>query len=246
MLNIEGLTKAYTPGVEVLKGINLKVATREFVAIIGPSGAGKSTLLRSINMLVPPTKGKVYFEGCLVNSLKGNGLRKLRSNIGMIFQNYNLIGRSNVIENVMHGRLGHVSFVKSAFGLYSQSELEDAYSLLRSVGLEDYVHRKASELSGGQMQRVGICRAMMQNPKLLLADEPIASLDPASAELVMEQIKELTTKHSLTNIISLHQVDIAKKYATRIVGLRQGKIVFDGPPEKLTDKLVEAIYGKIA
>ena len=245
MLNIEGLSKAYTPGVEVLKGINLKIAPREFVAVIGPSGAGKSTLLRTINMLVPPTEGKVYFEGCLVNSLKGVGLRKLRSNIGMIFQNYNLIGRSNVLENVMHGRLGHVGFMKSALGLYSQAELKDAHSLLKSVGLEDYVYRRAGELSGGQMQRVGICRAMMQNPKLLLADEPIASLDPASAELVMDQIKELTTKHNLTNIISLHQVDVAKKYATRIVGLKQGKIVYDGSPEKLTAQIISSIYGNL-
>jgi phosphonate transport system ATP-binding protein len=243
ILEIKGLVKHYThPDTEVLHGINLTVKPGEFVVVIGPSGSGKTTLIRCINRLIDATAGEIFFEGKPISGLKGAKLRGLRTQIGMIFQDYNLIYRSNVMQNVLHGRLGQMGFFRSAFGLYSRRDLLAAYELLETVGLGEYMHHKALTLSGGQMQRVGICRAMMQNPKLLLADEPISSLDPASAKIVLDHIKVLTLKRGLTSLINLHQVEFAKAYAGRIIGLRLGEIVFDGPPEKLTDDIVEYIY----
>jgi phosphonate transport system ATP-binding protein len=243
LLEIKGLTKTYTrPGEEVLHGVDLTVRAGEFVAVIGPSGSGKTTLMRCINRLITPNAGEIFFEGKPTIGLKGAKLRKLRTQIGMIFQDYNLIYRSNVMQNVLHGRLGQMGFFRSALGLYTREELQAAHALLVSVGLAEFMHVKAQNLSGGQMQRVGVCRAMMQNPKLLLADEPISSLDPASAKIVLDQIKALTESRGLTGIISLHQVAFAKAYAGRIVGLRLGEIVFDGKPEELTDDMAEFIY----
>jgi len=245
MLEICNLVKKYTnPDTEVLRGINMTINPGEFVVIIGSSGSGKTTLIRCINRLITATAGEIYFEGNPINGFKGAKLRKLRTQIGMIFQDYNLIYRSNVMQNVLHGRLGQMSFFRSAFGLYSQADLKAAYGLLVAVGLEEFVHKKAQTLSGGQMQRVGICRAMMQNPKLLLADEPISSLDPASAHVVLDHIKNLTKARGLTSIINLHQVDFAKAYASRIIGLKLGEVVFDGSPDELTDDIVEHIYAR--
>ncbi|MCL2188222.1 MAG: phosphonate ABC transporter ATP-binding protein [Defluviitaleaceae bacterium] len=243
LLEIKNLVKNYTrPDTEVLQGVNLTVQAGEFVVIIGPSGSGKTTLIRCINRLISPTAGEIYFEGEPTGAYRGARLRKLRTQIGMIFQDYNLIYRSNVMQNVLHGRLGHMNFLRSALGLYTQEDLQAAQDLLVAVGLEDFMHNKAGTLSGGQMQRVGICRAMMQSPKLLLADEPISSLDPASARIILDQIKMLTTARGLTGIINLHQVDFAKAYASRIIGLRLGKIVFDGKPGDLTEEMVDHIY----
>ncbi|MCL2287458.1 MAG: phosphonate ABC transporter ATP-binding protein [Firmicutes bacterium] len=247
MLEICNLKKKYSPSSsEVLSGINLKISPGEFVVIIGSSGSGKTTLIRCINRLITATEGEIYFEGKPINGLKGAKLRKLRTQIGMIFQDYNLIDRSNVMQNVLHGRLGQMSFFRSMFGLYSQAELEEAYNLLTAVGLEKFMHKKAKSLSGGQMQRVGICRAMMQNPKLLLADEPISSLDPTSAGIVLDHIKSLTQARGLTSIINLHQVEFAKAYASRIIGLKHGNVVYDGSPGNLTDDMVELIYSKVS
>jgi phosphonate transport system ATP-binding protein len=246
LLEICGLKKNFThPDTEVLHGVNLTVEKGEFVVVIGPSGSGKTTLVRCINRLINATAGEIFFEGKPINALKGAKLRRLRTQIGMIFQDYNLIYRSNVMQNVLHGRLGQMSFFRSALGLYSQKDLKAAHELLVTVGLEEFKHTKALTLSGGQMQRVGICRAMMQNPKLLLADEPISSLDPASARIVLDQIKTLTEARGLTAVINLHQVDFAKAYAGRIVGLRLGEIVFDGKPDELTDEITEYIYGGV-
>ena len=242
MLEIRNLVKSYESDTEVLHGINLTINKGEFVAVIGLSGSGKTTLLRCINRLIKATSGEIYFEGKPINGLRGQKLRHLRSQIGMIFQDYNLIHRSNVMQNVLHGRLGQMSFFRSALGLYSQADLLAAYDLLVAVGLEAFMHKKVQALSGGQMQRVGICRAMMQNPKLLLADEPISSLDPENARIVLDQIKTLTKSRELTSIINLHQVEFAKAYASRIIGLRLGEIVFDGSPEELTDGMVRHIY----
>ena len=242
MLEIRNLVKNYESDTEVLHGINLTVKKGEFVAIIGLSGSGKTTLMRCINRLINATSGEIFFEGKPINGLRGAKLRHLRSQIGMIFQDYNLIYRSNVMQNVLHGRLGQMSFFRSAFGIYSQAELEEAHDLLVAVGLEAFMHKKVQVLSGGQMQRVGICRAMMQNPKLLLADEPISSLDPENARIVLDQIKTLTESRGLTSIINLHQVDFAKAYASRIIGLRLGEIVYDGSPRDLTDDMVRHIY----
>jgi len=245
MLEIRDLVKTYTnPDTPVLHGINLTVLPGEFVVIIGSSGSGKTTLVRCINRLITATRGEIFFEGKPINGLKGTKLRKLRTKIGMIFQDYNLIGRSNVMQNVLHGRLGQISFFRSVFGLYSRADLQAAHELITTVGLEEHMYKKAQSLSGGQMQRVGICRAMMQNPKLLLADEPISSLDPTSAQIVLDQIKALTKARGLTSIINLHQVDFAKAYASRIIGIRAGYVVFDGTPEELTDDIVENIYAK--
>jgi len=245
MLEIRSLVKNYTnPDTEVLRGIDLNVNAGEFVVIIGSSGSGKTTLIRCINRLITPDSGEIYFEGKPTNGLKGAALRKLRTKIGMIFQDYNLINRSNVMQNVLHGRLGQMGLLKSGLGLYSKADLVAAHELLVAVGLEENMYKKAQALSGGQMQRVGICRAMMQDPKLLLADEPISSLDPASAHVVLSLMKTLTKARGLTSIINLHQVDFAKAYADRIIGLKLGKIVFDGYPEELTDEIAENIYGE--
>ncbi|MCL2203593.1 MAG: phosphonate ABC transporter ATP-binding protein [Defluviitaleaceae bacterium] len=245
MLEICALVKNFThPDTEVLHKINLTVRAGEFVVVIGPSGSGKTTLIRCINRLTDPTAGEIFFEGQPTSQLRGAKLRALRTQIGMIFQDYNLIYRSNVMQNVLHGRLGQMGFFRSALGLYSRQDLREARELLVAVGLEEFTHNKAQSLSGGQMQRVGICRAMMQNPKLLLADEPISSLDPASAKVVLDQIKALTQARGLTSIINLHQVDFAKAYASRIVGLRLGEIVFDGVPEDLTQEMTDYIYAR--
>lgn len=166
----------------------------------------------------------------------------LRSEIGMVFQNYNLIGRVNVVKNVLYGRLGHMPLWKSLLGKYSREERKAAFALLEKVGLKDQAYKRADALSGGQMQRVGICRALIQEPKLLLADEPIASLDPKSAEIVMEQMHDITSERGLTCIVNLHQVDFARRYASRIVGIRDGQVVFDGAPDELTEEMTAFIY----
>jgi len=245
MLQISNLRKTYTPtSSEVLSGINLTINPGEFVVIIGSSGSGKTTLIRCINRLISPSEGEIYFLGKPTSRLKGAKLRQLRTQIGMIFQDYNLIGRSNVMQNVLHGRLGQMNVFRSALGLYSQEDLREAHELLTAVGLQEFMHKKAGTLSGGQMQRVGICRAMMQQPKLLLADEPISSLDPTSAHTVLGHIKTLTEARGLTSIVNLHQVDFARQYASRIVGLKHGQVVYDGKPGDLTEDLASEIYDK--
>ena len=245
VLKISSLKKQYSKK-EVLKGIDIEIKEGEFVVVIGPSGAGKSTFIRCINRMVDPTHGAVEFSGVDIARLKGKALREARSNIGMIFQHYNLIGRTNVIKNVLHGRLGHNSFFKTLAGKYSDKEKREAFNLLQKVGLGEHMYKKANALSGGQMQRVGICRAMMQDPKLLLADEPIASLDPKSAKIIMDQIHDLVTERQIACIMNLHQVQVAKDYATRIIGIKEGRVVYDGIPANLTEEIVANIYeGKV-
>lgn len=242
LLELAGVSKSYDGKTFALKDIHLTVEEGEFIVVIGPSGAGKSTLIRSINQLVRPTKGQVIFNGIDLAAVKGRALRKARGDIGMIFQHYNLIGRTNVIKNVLHGRLSRMSFYRSLLGLYPAEVRQKALALLETVGLKDQIYQRGADLSGGQMQRVGICRALMQDPQLVLADEPIASLDPKSADIVMAQLKEITSQQAITCIVNLHQVDYAKKYATRILGVKAGEIVFDGPPEELTAEMIAAIY----
>jgi len=242
ILQVKDLKKSYVKDKLVLKGLDFEIEEGEFVVVIGPSGAGKSTFIRCINKMVDLTSGELVFDNQKISGLKGKRLRHMRAKIGMIFQHYNLIGRTNVIKNVLHGRLGQISFVKSAFGLYSGQEKQDAYQLLKTVGLSEHIYKKAKDLSGGQMQRVGICRAMMQNPRLLLADEPIASLDPKSAQLVMDLIRDMVQERNLTCIMNLHQVDFAKKYASRIIGIKDGLVVYDGSPQDLSDETINFIY----
>lgn len=243
ILVLDALKMVYNQKSVGLDDISLNIMEGEFVVVIGPSGAGKSTLLRCINRLITPTAGRVTFlDKYEVASAKNAELREIRSHIGMIFQNYNLISRSSVLENVLHGRLGHINPIKGLFSMYSQEDKEAAIKLLEDIGLGDEIYKRADELSGGQKQRVGICRALSQEPKLMLADEPIASLDPKSATDVMEALYRNCHEKGITCIANLHQVDIAKKYATRIVGVRKGKIVFDGPPTELTDEIITHLY----
>ena len=244
LLSIRGLRKSYGD-FEALKGIDIDFNPGEFVVLIGSSGAGKSTFIRCINRMVDPSEGTLEFNGVATERLRGAALRRQRSQIGMIFQHYNLIGRVNVIKNVMHGLLGKVPAWKSLLGLYPEQEKRRAVELLEEVGLSGQIYKRADALSGGQMQRVGICRAIMQNPKLLLADEPIASLDPKSSDVVMDTLKRFTNQRGLTCIVNLHQVDYARKYADRIVGMKAGQIVFDGTPEELTDDIVKEIYAGV-
>nr|WP_218970492.1 phosphonate ABC transporter ATP-binding protein [Metabacillus halosaccharovorans] len=242
ILSIKNLVKVYGKDTRALNGISLDFYPGEFIVVIGPSGAGKSTFIRCINRLVNPSEGEVIFDGQHLEKLNGRKLRKERSKIGMIFQHYNLVGRTNVIKNVLHGQLSNIPLYKSLLGLYRHEDKQEAVELLKKVGLQDQIYKRADELSGGQMQRVGICRAILQRPKLLLADEPIASLDPLSANIVMQQLHTISNEKKLTCIVNLHQVDYAKKYATRIIGIKKGTVVFDGAPSQLTDEMIQNIY----
>ncbi len=242
ILKLEHVSKSYDGSGKVLRDVSLHFQEGEFVVIIGPSGAGKSTLIRCINQLIRPTEGTVLFNGCDLTKLKGRALRRQQAEIGMVFQNYNLIGRTSVLKNVLFGRLGQMSALDSLFGRYSQEDIRQAMALLKKVGLEDQMFKRADTLSGGQQQRVGIARAILQRPRLLLADEPIASLDPNSAEVVMDTLQQLSRDLGIACIVNLHQVDFARRYASRIIGLQTGQIVFDGTPEALTDEITARIY----
>ena len=242
ILSIKNLKKTYDGKNFVLSGISFDVDQREIIAVVGPSGAGKSTLIRCINRLIDSSGGEVIFSGIHVEKATRAELQKIRSRIGMIFQHHNLVARTNVKKNVLHGRLGETPFIKSLFGLYKKEDKQEAEALLTKVGLSEQMNQRASTLSGGQMQRVGICRALMQHPKLLLADEPIASLDLKSATIIMNHIQEAVEERGLACIINLHQVDFAKKYATRIIGLKNGVVVFDGHPKNLSEDIIADIY----
>jgi phosphonate transport system ATP-binding protein len=244
LLVIENLRKTYPNRVEALKGVSLRVSEGEFVSLIGSSGSGKSTLLRCINHLVAPSSGKVIFQGQHTEHARGLQIRRIRRSIGLIFQHYNLIDRLTVIQNVLHGRLGYMSSFRGVFDMYNRQDRWEAYQLLKRVGLSEYLHQRADQLSGGQKQRVGICRALAQKPHLMLADEPIASLDPVSSETVMQHLFNICQADQIAAIVSLHQVPFALRFATRIIGLKDGLIVFDGKPEALDKKMIDFIYEK--
>lgn len=239
ILHVDQLSKQYADGTAALSDVNFSLEPGEFVVVIGPSGAGKSTLLRCINRLVEPTGGNVRFEG--FPSGKGS-LRKLRRQMGMIFQNYNLIQRVNVLRNVLHGRLGYIDPIRGALGLFSRHDVEEAKAILARLGLDQQMYKRADELSGGQQQRVGIARALCQKPKLILADEPIASLDPLTSKTIMDHLYRVCHEDGITCIVNLHQVEVAKTYATRIIGMHKGRVVFDGRPDQLTDEVISLIY----
>ncbi|MFM9282408.1 phosphonate ABC transporter ATP-binding protein [Paenibacillus jiagnxiensis] len=242
LLQVEGLSKVYPDGTVALDNLNLQVHSGEFVVVIGPSGAGKSTLLRSLNRMVEPSKGHIRFKGVETMGIKGQKLREMRRQMGMIFQGYNLVTRVSVLTNVLHGRLGYMSSLKGALGLYSKADTEAAKSMLQRVGLFEQMYKRGDELSGGQQQRVGIARALCQRPDLILADEPIASLDPASSETIMHYLYTICKEEGIACLCNLHQVEIAKKYATRIIGIHKGSKVFDGTPAELTDDMIRLIY----
>ncbi len=242
LLSVKNISKEYNNGTTALKNVSFEVEKGEFISIIGPSGSGKSTLLRSINKMIDISQGSILFKNRNIEKLKKKEIELVRREIGMIFQNYNLVERLTVIENVLHGRLGYKSVFAGILGIYSEEEKKDAFNFLEKVNMTKYAYQKCNELSGGQKQRVGIARAIMQKPKLLLCDEPIASLDPKTAENIMNYLKKIVTELKITCIVNLHQVDIAKKYSNRIIALNKGEKIFDDKPEYLTDDMIEFIY----
>jgi len=243
VLEIRGLVKHY-PGARepALKGIDLTVAPGEFVAVLGRSGAGKSTLIRCINRLVEPTAGTITWNGRPITGLHPRELLRVRCGIGMIFQHFNLIPRLDVLTNVIVGRMCTLALWRSLLGVFPPQLIEEAMAALERVGIAHLAHRRVEELSGGQQQRVAIARVLMQKPKMILGDEPVASLDPVTARSILDFLKELNETAGITMILNLHDVALAKAYATRIVGLARGVIVYDGPPEGVTDDVLAEIY----
>ena len=246
MLKTVNLKKVYPNGEEALKGISIDIPNGQVVALIGPSGAGKSTFIRTINRLVEPSSGKVYFSNKKndITTLNKSKLRKVRRQIGMIFQEFALVERLSVMENVLSGRLGYVGFWNSFFRKFPQKDIEDAFRLLQRIGLEHMLDKRADELSGGQRQRVGIARALIQNPMLLLVDEPTASLDPKNSRQIMRLICQLCNERNLAAIINIHDVFLAQNFAERIIGLKAGEIVYDGKSSGLTEAILTNIYGE--
>jgi phosphonate transport system ATP-binding protein len=244
MLRLEGLVKQYATGDKALRGVDLEVPAGQVMALIGPSGAGKSTLIRCINRLVEPTSGRVILGDQDIARLGAGGLRRARRRMGMIFQEYALVERLTVMENVLSGQLGYVGFWRSYFRRFPQAAVEEAFRLLQRVGLEAFYDKRADELSGGQRQRVGIARALIQQPDILLVDEPTASLDPKTSRQIMRLICELCEERKLAAIINIHDVALAQMFVQRIVGLRQGEVVYDGPPDGLTPEVLTEIYGE--
>jgi len=242
-LRITDLQKSYVAGKPVLSGISLDIAARGVTAIIGPSGTGKSTLIRCINRLVDPSSGKILFCGEDLTALSGRALREARRRIGMVHQEYNLVERLSVMENVLTGRLGYLPFWRVWLRKFPQSDIARAFELLDAVGLADFARRRADQLSGGQRQRVGIARALMQEPDLLLADEPTSSLDPKTSVEIIELMARLASARDIPVVINIHNVELAKRFAQRIIGMSGGKVIFDGPPDALKESHLSAIYG---
>ena len=261
ILEFQNVSKVYNKTTKALSEVSFSVEEGEFVSIIGPSGSGKSTILRCINRLVDATQGEIIFdkhritppdkslilEGRKITRVDNTRtskrqLRQIRKKIGMIFQHYNLVDRLSVIENVLHGRLGHKSTIAGVAGYYTEQEKENAFEILAKLGLTEQAYKRCDELSGGQKQRVGIARSIMQEPRLILCDEPIASLDPNASKIIMDHLSNINQTMKITCILNLHQVDVALKYSKRIIGLTQGRIVYDGSPENLTKEKIYEIY----
>lgn len=246
MLRVENLTKVYPNGTRALRDVSFEVKDGEFLAVIGLSGSGKSTLLRCINRLIEPTSGKIFWNEQDVTAASGAEMRKFRRQIGMVFQQFNLVKRSSVFTNVLSGRLGYVSTFSSALHLFSAADRNKAFASLEQVGLADKAYVRADSLSGGQQQRVGIARALMQDPKLILADEPVASLDPVLAHSILKYLEQLNKENGITVICSLHFLDLVHRYATRAIALKDGELVFQGLPKQIDDAQFKAIYGQEA
>ena len=244
MLKIIDLTKVYRTGAKALTSVSFEVDLPQVLAIIGPSGAGKSTLIRCINRLIDPTSGQIMLDGTNLVTLSRSDLRKARRRMGMIFQEYNLVDRLTVMENLLSGRLGYVSFWRAYRRKFPSEDIAVAFQLLDRVGLEGYQDTRADELSGGQRQRVGIARALMQQPDLLLVDEPTASLDPKTSRQIMRIIVELAHERGTPALVNIHDVGLAQSFADRIIGLREGEIVFDGTSENITADVLTDIYGE--
>ena len=245
-LEIRDLVKVYPRGARALDSISLDIRKGEFVVLIGLSGSGKSTLLRCINRLVEPTSGRVIFEGTDVTLVNGRDLRQIRRRIGMIFQQFNLVRRSSVFANVLAGRLGYRSPWRTVASRPSREDVALAFENLERVGILEKAYARADALSGGQQQRVGIARALMQQPQLMLADEPVASLDPATSHSVMKYLEEINKTDGITVIYSLHFLSLARRYATRVIALKDGKVAFDGKPADIDEERFKEIYGQEA
>jgi phosphonate transport system ATP-binding protein len=243
MLEVKDLRIRYNKsGPEILKGISFSVESDDFVAIIGPSGAGKSTLIRCINRLVEPTAGDIFFDGISVLNLNQSEMRKIRCKMGMIFQEFNLVERMSVIDNVLSGRLGYTSSIRSLFKMFPKSDIKMALEYLDRVGLSDFIEKRASELSGGQRQRVGIARALIQNPKLLLVDEPTSSLDPKISREVMGMIKKMSEEENVPVLCNIHDVALALEFSNKVIGIQDGIKKFEGPPNTVDKSTLDEIY----
>ncbi len=246
ILSLKDLVMVYPNGTRALDGITLDVQRGEFLVLIGLSGSGKSTLLRCVNRLVTPTSGTVLFDGLYVTKAKGPELRRIRRRIGMIFQQFNLVRRTSVFSNVVSGRLGYRSTWRTMASRPSRSDVEAAFENLGRVGIAEKAFGRADALSGGQQQRVGIARALMQQPELMLADEPVASLDPATSHSVMKYLEEINKKDGITVLCSLHFLSLARRYGTRVIALKGGKVAFDGKPDAIDERRFKEIYGEDA
>ncbi|HJC99621.1 phosphonate ABC transporter ATP-binding protein [Candidatus Arthromitus sp. SFB-turkey] len=242
MIEFKDVSKIYPNGVKGLDNINLKIDQGEFVAIIGLSGAGKSTLIRTINRMIDITSGKLTVNGKEVNNLKGKELRKFRRKIGMIFQSFNLVTRTSVIKNVLTAKVPDIPFVRSAFSIFTKDEKLQALEALDKVGIVEKAFIRADQLSGGQQQRVALARTLAQNPEIILADEPVAALDPITARRVMEDFRKINKEMNISILINIHHVELALNYADRIIGIRDGKIVYDGKAEDVTEEILDDIY----
>lgn len=242
LLQVNKVEKFYNEETKVLKDISFEVYPGEFISIIGPSGAGKSTLLRCINRMVNFNQGTILFDEQNIGQLNKKELRKVRTKIGMIFQHYNLVSRLTVLENVLHGRFGYKTTFQGIFNRYTQMEKERAFFLLEKLGIEEHAYKRCDQLSGGQQQRVGICRALIQEPSLILCDEPIASLDPNSSKIIMDYLKMISSELGIAVVVNLHQVEVAQHYSDRIIGLNKGNIVFNNRSAALTNEEIQNIY----
>lgn len=242
-LVIQNLVKEYAPGKPVLKDISLTFDKSELVAIIGPSGTGKSTLIRCVNRLVEPTSGAILLDGKNLVAIRGRALREARRSIGMVFQEYNLVERLTVMENLLTGRLGYTNAFNAWLRRFTKEDIQRAYEMLDVVGLRDFANQRADSLSGGQRQRVGISRAVMQRPSLILADEPTSSLDPKTSVEIMELLQRVAQTKNIPVIVNMHDVELAKRFAGRIVGMSGGHVVYDGAPDGLSDGMLKQIYG---
>ncbi len=249
MLEIRNLTKIYDDGTVALRNVSFDVSDGEFLVVIGLSGSGKSTLLRCINRLIDPTEGQIIWNGVDIAQLEGQELRNVRRKIGMVFQQFNLVKRSSVLSNIMAGRLGYAPTWRSITGRFDEADKDRAITAMKRMGITDQANKRADELSGGQQQRVGIARALMQEPEIILADEPVASLDPVLAHSILQHLESLNKEDGMTILCSLHYLDLVQRYSTSVIGLRDGQVVYQGNKQqilRMTDTEFKTIYGEEA